>query len=229
MKHPLGKRLLSAANFVRQGAYLADIGTDHAYLPLFLLDSGRIKRAVCTDINPAPLASATRNAELYSHVDKIKFILTDGAVGLEGLGISDYTICGMGGELIADIIERSPHLKVGGVRLILQPMTKQAYLKRYLLASGFELVGEAYAKDAGKFYITLVAEYDGVVRKISDLEAELGKIDSRALSDEQSGFIKVKLAALNKAARGKSKSEIDDSYEAKIIREYERIMGAKER
>ena len=223
----LGKRLLRASEFVRQDAYLADIGTDHAYLPLFLLDSGRIRGAVCADINPAPLDSAVRNAALYGHTDKIKFILTDGAEGLGGLGITDYTVCGMGGELIADIIERSPHLKSGGVRLILQPMTKQAHLRRYLAASGFSVLYEAYSKDSGKFYLTIVAEYDGNVRRISDFEAELGKIDRESISDEQAGFLKAKLSALKKAATGKGRSGAD-SYEAAIVAEYEKIMGERE-
>ena len=118
MKHPIGKRLLSAAEFVRQGAYFADIGTDHAYLPLFLLEGGKIERAVCSDINAGPLETAKRNAEEYGLSDRIIFRLTSGAEGLSDMGITDYAICGMGGELIAEIIESAPHLKDGAVRLI---------------------------------------------------------------------------------------------------------------
>ena len=223
----LGKRLLCASEFVRQDAYLADIGTDHAYLPLFLLDTGRISRAVCSDINPGPLESAKKNAKAYGHDEKIKFVLTNGAVGLEGLGVTDYTVCGMGGELIADIIERSPHLKAEGVRLILQPMTKQAHLRRYLAAAGFSVLSEAYSKDAGKYYVTLVAEYDGVVREISDLSLELGRLDPRNMSEAEAGFLRAKLSTLKKAARGKAKSG-EGEYEARILEEYESIMGGVE-
>ena len=85
----IGKRLLSAAEFVRQGAYFADIGTDHAYLPLFLLKEGKIPRAVCADINRGPLESAQKNAEAEGLSDKIKFFLADGAASLSDEGISD--------------------------------------------------------------------------------------------------------------------------------------------
>ena len=102
-------RLASAAELVRQNAIFADIGTDHAYLPLFLLESGRINFAYCSDINEGPLASARKNAEERGMVDKMDFILTDGATVLRDRGITDYAICGMGGELIADIIHRAPN------------------------------------------------------------------------------------------------------------------------
>ncbi|MBR4835801.1 MAG: SAM-dependent methyltransferase, partial [Clostridia bacterium] len=117
-------RLASAAELVRQNAIFADIGTDHAYLPLFLLESGRISFAYCSDINEGPLASARKNAEERGMVDKMDFILTDGATVLRDREITDYAICGMGGELIADIIHRAPHLYDGGVNLILQPMSR---------------------------------------------------------------------------------------------------------
>ena len=97
MKSAINARLLSAAELTRQDATFADIGTDHAYLPLFLLDEGRIKYAYCCDINEGPLDSARRNAEERGRLDKCEFILTDGAAVLSGKGITDYAICGMGG------------------------------------------------------------------------------------------------------------------------------------
>lgn len=222
MKNRIGKRLLSASEFVRQDAYLADIGTDHAYLPLFLLSEGRISRAVCADINAGPLENAERNAKELGFSDKISFVLTDGAVGLCNIGITDYTICGMGGELIAEIIERSPHLKDKNLRLILQPMTRQAHLRRYLSENGFSIVAESYSSDAGKFYLSLVAEYVGEPRHISDLEAELGAlITTRAkLSKEEEGYLNTKLSALTRAAKGKAQTGEEDSYEARILKEY---------
>ena len=91
-------RLMSSANFVRAGAVLADIGTDHGYLPIVLLKEGRIERAVMSDINEGPLATARRNVEDEGLSDKCTLILSDGALALEGLGITDYSICGMGGR-----------------------------------------------------------------------------------------------------------------------------------
>lgn len=204
--YAIGKRLLSASGFVRQGAYFADIGTDHAYLPLFLLREGRISRAVCADINKGPLESARRNAAELGYTDSVTFVLTDGAMGLSDMGITDYAICGMGGELIADIIESSPHLKAEGVRLILQPMSRQSVLRRYLAKSGFAVVGEDYSLDGGKYYLCLAAEYSGVRREISDFEAEFGDVGPRErFSEAKLGYFETKIRALKRAADGKGK------------------------
>lgn len=206
---------------MRQDAYLADIGTDHAYLPLFLLGEGTINRAVCADINAGPLENAECNAAELGLVDKISFVLTDGAVGLSNMGITDYAICGMGGELIADIIEGSPHLKDKNLRLILQPMSRQAHLRRYLAKCGFKVIGESYSEDAGKFYLCLAAEYDGVTRHITDLEAELGSLAARVdLSVAEAGYLNTKISAFTRAAAGKAAAGDENSYEARILKEY---------
>ena len=221
MKHPIGKRLLSAAEFVRQGAYFADIGTDHAYLPLFLLEEGKIARAVCADINAGPLESARSNAEEYGLSERITFRLTDGADGLSDMGITDYAICGMGGELITEIIEASEHLKCSGVRLILQPMSKQAHLRRYLAERGFSTVGESYSYDSGKYYLCLAAEYTGECRNIEDFEAEFGNLSLHAdISPEMQGYFDEKIRSLEKAVRGKIMGGEESPAELKILNEY---------
>jgi len=221
VKHPIGKRLLSAAEFVRQGAYFADIGTDHAYLPLFLLEEGKISAAVCADINKGPLESAKNNAEEYGFSDKIIFRLTNGAAGLSDMGITDYAICGMGGELIAEIIEASEHLRRRDVRLILQPMSKQSHLRRYLARHGFSTVGESYSYDAGKYYLCLAAEYTGECREIGDFEAEFGNNLTRAsFSPEKQGYFDEKIKSLEKTAKGKIKGGEEYPPEARLLKEY---------
>ena len=221
MKHPIGKRLLSAAEFVRQGAYFADIGTDHAYLPLFLLEGGKIERAVCSDINAGPLETAKRNAEEYGLSDRIIFRLTSGAEGLSDMGITDYAICGMGGELIAEIIESAPHLKDGAVRLILQPMSKQAHLRRYLAENGFKVMCERYSYDAGKYYLCLAAEYTGECRGIGDFEAEFGNIPPRAdFYPEMQGYFDEKIRSLKKTVNGKIKGGEESPEEIMLLNEY---------
>ena len=201
----LDKRLLSCADYVRVGAVFADIGTDHGYLPIFLLNTGRIQRAYLSDINRGPLTSAERNARDNGLSDKCEFILTDGAAALSGKGITDYAICGMGGELIARIIEDAPHIKEVGIRLILQPMTKQEYLRRYLASNGFSVLDERFSFDSGKYYVTLLAEYTGECREISVSEAELGiKTAHDGDRVEYLGFLEGKMKAVKKAFLGKS-------------------------
>ena len=214
----LNARLLSVAELTRQDAILADIGTDHAYLPLFLLDSGKIKFAYCCDINEGPLASARKNAEERGRLSETEFILTDGAAVLADKGISDYAICGMGGELIADIIERAPHLKDSGVHLILQPMTRQEKLRKYLALSGFEVTHESYSFDAGKYYVCLLAKYTGKSREISDAEALVGSPESIISGSQcREKYLATKLASLTRAAEGKRDAGIDCTDEEELI------------
>lgn len=221
----LGDRLRAAAKFVRQDAVFADIGTDHAYLPLFLLAEGKVRMAVCTDVNEGPLNTARINAEDHGITDNIKFILTDGAYGLEEYGITDFAICGMGGELIARIIDDSAFLKKKGTRLILEPMSRQAHLRRFLAEEGFGITEEEYVTDSGKFYLIIVAEYNGEKRKIDPTEAELG-CHSRATGDTAAklGYLNAKRKALIKARDGKLSGKQSAEYENLVLPALDRAI-----
>ena len=200
----LDGRLASAAGLVRQGARFADIGTDHAHLPLALLKAGRIEGAVCSDINRGPLESAMANARDAGFFDKIKFVLTDGAAALKDEGLTDIAICGMGGELIAAIIDAAPFLKNEGIRLILQPMSRQGQLRRYLATEGFDVIKEVYSYSQGKYYVTLCAEYTGRKYEPSLYERELGKpefIDTGC--PECLGYLDARVRVYTKIANGK--------------------------
>ena len=210
-------RLSSAAKFIRQGALFADIGTDHAYLPIFLLQIGRIDRAICSDINEGPLASAKEHAKAAGVFDKIDFILADGADGLSDTDVSDVAICGMGGELIADIITRAKFLQKNGVRLILQPMSRSAILRTALARLGYAIIEEDYSSTADKLYVTLVCEYIGDSNKISETEAEFG--NERFLvspTETHLTYLLKKRDALKKAATGKALGGQIDSKEARL-------------
>ncbi len=174
MDNTLGGRLLSVAGFVRQGAVFADIGTDHAHLPIFLLKNGKISRAVCSDINKGPLSLAVANVTEAGFSDCVDFVLTDGAASLTPYCATDYAICGMGGELIADIISRAEQLKNPDINLILQPMTKQSTLRKFLASEGFTVTDEAYSTDEGKHYVCMLCSYTGAVCEMSEIDAELG-------------------------------------------------------
>ena len=201
----LNGRLCSAASFVRQRAVVADIGTDHAYLPIFLVEAGISPRAFAADINEGPLQKAEENIRAAHLSDKIECRRLDGAAGLSGLGVTDYAICGMGGELIADIIERAPHLKDSEIRLILQPMSRQEHLRAYLLGAGFTVIGEAYSSDGGKDYVCFAAEFSGKTHEISPSDAYL-PIKGASLYGKKSmlRYYKNKHSSLTKAVRGRA-------------------------
>ena len=116
----------------------------------------------------------------------------------------------MGGELIARIIEDAEQLKMAGIRLILQPMTKQEYLRRYLASAGFSIIDERFSYDSGKYYVTMLAEYKDAPTILSNSVAELG-LDLPHDTDrvEYLGFLDGKRRALLKAVAGKKEGGID--------------------
>ena len=184
MKQPDG-RLLAAADLVRQGAVLADIGTDHALLPVFLCRVGKIRHAIASDVGKGPLAAARRQVEEAGLSDRIRLHLADGLDGLDGEKITDIAICGMGGELIVDILSRAPFVRDAHIRLILQPMTHARDLRCYLAREGFAIVEERLATAAGKAYFVLAAEYTGTPCTLTPLAAALGADNlSRRARDE---------------------------------------------
>ncbi|MBP3436529.1 MAG: SAM-dependent methyltransferase [Clostridia bacterium] len=169
------ERLRSAADFVRQGAVLADIGTDHAILPVFLCECGKVERAYATDVAKGPLEFARRHVEEKGLASQITLVRTDGLEGLEDKGITDITVCGMGGELIASILQRAQFIKDKGVRLVLQPMTRHAALRSFLAENGFAIQEERAIEAQGKCYFCLCCHYTGEKKTLSRLEAELGE------------------------------------------------------
>ena len=169
----ISKRLCTAASYVRNGAVVADIGTDHAYLPIYLALEKRIERAVASDINEGPISKARENIHKYDLDSIINTCVADGLDGIEKYSPTDIVICGMGGELIAQIIENSSYVKSSGIRLILQPMTSIKELREYL-QNGFSTIAESIVLEDNKLYQVICVEYDGITKKYSDTELELG-------------------------------------------------------
>lgn len=224
----LSQRLLTVSRHVRDGAFLADIGSDHGYLPIYLLQKGKIKRAIISDINEGPLNTARENAALSGVCDRVDFFLSDGALEFLNYPFTDVSVCGMGGELICSIIENAPSFKNEGVRLILQPMSKQSVLRKYLCENGFEILFEEYSLDAGKYYLTLVAHYTGEKKEISDIYEELGDIDTRVkLNRAETGYLRAKARSLRKSISGKQKANINTLSEEELLLKINQILNSK--
>lgn len=223
MREP-DKRLCAAAKLVRQGAVFADIGTDHALLPVFLCKTGRVTRAVAADINMGPLAAARTQVEREGLSHMVKLVLTDGLSGLEKEGLTDIAICGMGGELIVSILSHAPFVKKEGIRLILQPMTHAADLRCYLAKEGFRIVEECTALAKGKCYFCFAAEYTGIPGSLSRLEAAFGRRETRMPSDALRSLVQKEKRAVEKKCHGLRKGGTpDEGEEAYLSALYELI------
>jgi dinuclear metal center YbgI/SA1388 family protein len=146
----LDSRLSAVAGFVN-GSRLVDMGTDHAFLPIFLLESGKITSAIAADINDGPLETGRKNAERFGLSEKIVFIKSDGLDKIDLNGVTDISIAGMGGELIADILSRAKK-RLYGINLILQPQTKREYLFGFLMTNGFFIKSSRIINDDKKTY-----------------------------------------------------------------------------
>ena len=150
-------RLLAVAGQVPQGARFADIGTDHARLPVWLLEHGIIDRAIAADLREGPLDRARETARRHGLTDRISFRLGDGLAPVEPSEADVIAVAGMGGETIAAILAAAPWTREGERLLLLQPMTSAPDLRRWLSASGYTIRGETIVREGRTLYIILTA------------------------------------------------------------------------
>ena len=205
----LGERLSVCVSFVRRGSRIADIGTDHGFLPIWLIKKGISPCAVATDINELPAEKARFNAEKYGVSDRLSVITTDGLAGVAPDSVDDIVAAGMGGEVIAGIINRAPWLRNERYRLILQPMSRSEMLRDALLSGGFDIEEEKTLCDAGRVYTVMCAKYTGNVRKGTLTELYGGALLSQ--HDENSAYLLKKQARILRD-RAKAFSENDEQY-----------------
>lgn len=179
----LTKRLSAVAQLVRENSSLADVGCDHGYLPAFLLLNGKIKSAVASDINEGPLNSCIQLVADYSLQDKIKCVLSDGLKNVDEQDCSDISVCGMGGELIAQILEDCPWAKNSEKHFIFNPMTHPEILRKYLCDNGFEIQSDLVVKEGRHYYSVFDAYYTGDVHSFPESYYYLGNINNFEYKD----------------------------------------------
>lgn len=219
----LNERLSTAVQFVREGSRLADVGTDHGYLPISLILEGRIAFAIAADINRGPLDKADENIHKYALDGKIKTVLCDGFRSIDKDEVDDVAIFGMGGELIVKILDEAPWLKDAAKRLILQPMTHPEKLRKYLADNGYRIIGEALSFDRGKIYQTICAEYDGIIRKFDDITLLYGECILKNGGELLSEQMEIDSKKLSRKIEGKRAGGEDVSYEADMLENIKKI------
>lgn len=206
----LDARLCSAIPYLKRGGRVADIGTDHAYLPIHLVAEGIVKEALACDINEGPIESARANIREAGLEAQISTLRTDGLCGVEAFAPDDILIFGMGGELIVRILSDAPWIRRAGVGLVLQPMSRASVLRKWLAEEGFSILGETLTRDGRKFYQTLHAEWRGVPTALSEEEALLGRLPEGASPELLRAFLTHEIAVRERILRGKSLSTAAD-------------------
>ena len=154
----LTPRLRSVADLVPKGAKFADVGTDHAYLPVWLLQRGIIDHALACDLRRGPLERARATAEKYSLTKHMDFRLCDGLAGVRPGEADTIAIAGMGGETIAAILSAASWVWREGCLLLLQPMSAQPQLRLWLQQHGYTIAREILTREGNTIYTTFQVE-----------------------------------------------------------------------
>lgn len=154
MKIPISARLLACCNFIAPGDRVADVGTDHGYLGIWLLQQGIASSVIASDIVPGPLSAAKNNAQKFGIADRMEFYLSDGVRSIPR--DFDTLVCaGMGADTIVSILEAAPWLKSTKYRLVLQCQSKTPMLRQYLTEQGWRIAEENVLRD-GRFLYTVM-------------------------------------------------------------------------
>ena len=156
----LSPRLRTIADFIDIGASVADIGTDHGYLPVYLAQTGIAHGIVASDISAASLSAARRSAKQAGVTGAINFLVTPGLDGIVSAKVDTIVIAGMGGETILSILRNAPWTKNGKIKLILQPQSKLDILFRFLYNDGYEIREIKSILDRGKQYTVILIAGD---------------------------------------------------------------------
>ena len=172
----LSKRLKLIASLVPNGARVCDIGTDHGYLSIDLIKNGIAKSVIATDVNEKPLSRAKKNIE-NSGTKGIELRLCDGLEGVSAGEVDTVIIAGMGGEVIAGIINRGEDVvKRNDKILLLQPTTSPEALREYLFKNGYEILKEEPIEENEKLYSVMVCKYSGIITENAPYTYFIGKV-----------------------------------------------------
>ena len=153
----LSKRLQYVADFITPGLVLADIGTDHGFIPIYMVLAGKTPRAYAMDINEGPLERATEHIKEKGLENDIETRLSDGLMKLNGNEAESVLIAGMGGSLVIKILSEGKHALEGVKELILSPHTEADLVREFLKTTDFVIEKEGMVIDAGKYYVVMKA------------------------------------------------------------------------
>ena len=201
----LTPRLSAAASLVRGGGIIADIGTDHGYLPIYLLQVGKVTGAIAADIGKMPLQNAEKSIEHYGLTDKISLRLSDGLREFNETDAQEYIFAGMGGTLIAEKLAETPWVENSNLHFVFQPQSRAEDLRKFLFENGFNINKEIATHEGRRVYIAFDATFSGEVNPFTTADCFIGKLphteDSHNHLLHQLSRLKEKYEAYTKIGR----------------------------
>lgn len=195
---PANSRLVKIAEMIRKGDRVADIGSDHAYLPIFLVKSGISPFAFACDVSDGPINNARANIE-RSGVFNVAVRKGDGLAAVAPDEADTFVIAGMGGDLIIKILSAAEWIKSEKYELILQPMTSAEDLRKFLLENGFSITKECAVTSAGRIYTVIKACYTGETKECDPYFYYVGMLTEN-MGDDEKKYIMRKRKILAKLA-----------------------------
>lgn len=204
----LSRRLESCAKMVTGGAKIVDVGSDHAYLPIWLVANGIVPSGIAVDINEGPLGRARENVGKYNVRDKISVLKSDGLNGVEPGSVDEIIIAGMGGELISKIISEANWVKDLRKNLILQPMKSEKDLREYLHKENFFIKKEVACICKRKVYTTMLVTYCGEIENVPVEYPYVGKLPYN-MNECAVKYMKSQIKDINNRLKGNPNSEQD--------------------
>jgi len=155
----LPDRLKALADYIDKGSVVADIGTDHGYLPVYLAQTGLAERIIASDISAGSLEAARRSAARYKVAESIEFIVAPGLNGITQSDVDTIVIAGLGGETIVDILKDAAWTRTQNIKLVMQPQSKIDVLCRFLYDSGYAIKDTKTVPDRKRRYTVIHASY----------------------------------------------------------------------
>ena len=187
----LSERLLTIANCINKGDIVADIGTDHGYIPIFLVENNISHKIIASDISQGPVDNAMKSINEYKYNKWIKVIKSPGLKSIKS-SMDSIIIAGMGGLMIIDIIKDDLMIAKASKKLVLQPMNNSIELRIFLQLNDFKIIIEKIAIEGNKFYEVIVCENGKDIIK-NEFEYEVSDVLKSNIDNNTRKFIKKKI------------------------------------
>lgn len=205
MKLPISKRLLKCAALVPHCDVVADVGTDHGYLGIYLLRNGICRSVIASDLREKPLNSARTNAALFGVEERMTFVHSDGLRDFTPGSFQTLVLAGMGGDLIARILSDAPWLSEADYTLIVQPQSAANDLRRFFGELRWNITRECLVQD-GHFLYSVLAVHPGQGRPLSPGEQYISPALRRENDPLFPAFLKKTIRALQLTVSGITQS-----------------------